>query len=160
MGLALLAGSGDFPASVAVSRQAGKETGAKGQGMEHEEWRQEAMKRPGSMEDFHWRQGAMEHEERMQEARGSVQKAGAKYRAQEAGWKEASKHLLLGAVSPRAFEPLLHLLHRVFLKRSNALLGFLSERWGEVEIGASTDNHQCTIPIAQLAVLSIDLHTP
>ena len=53
MGPALLAGSVDFPASVAASRQAGKETGGKGQGMEHEEWRQEAMNQLGSVEDIH-----------------------------------------------------------------------------------------------------------
>ena len=60
-----LAGSSEFPASVAVSsRQASKETGGKGESKEMEE--------PGGMEGFHWREGknAMQWNRERRQERG------------------------------------------------------------------------------------------
>ena len=75
--------------------------------------------------------GAMEHEERRQEARGSAQKAGAKYRAQEAGRKQAAMALL---TSTRAFKP--HPTPATFFEGFSGRVamrkGSVSERWGEV----------------------------
>ena len=81
--------------------------------MEHEEWKQEAMEGPGF-----WKYGGFLSETGGKEwnmrNEGMRQEAVRKRQAQDIGLKRQAgrKHLLLGALSPRAFEPLLHLLHR------------------------------------------------